>query len=135
MPPQVNAHVTRITAQRGAGGQRGAFDDWDRQAAPPPDPDATGPMAPGDEWLGRIEAYYREKVDRVPSEGGVTVFTRRTVWVDTAALDGIPLDTHDVVVVELEAGGTIESAVRTIARSRLGSAPRTSTTRLDLEDA
>ena len=117
MPPQVNAHVTRVVGQ-------GTADDWDRPASDG-----------AQKWVGRAAAYYREKVDRVTDgAGSVNVLVRRTVWVDTSDLDAMALDTDDVITIEPDGRPAITSPARTIARSALADAPTVSTTRIDLED-
>lgn len=100
----------------------GTGDDWDVPAS-----------AGAVKWTGRIPAYYREKADRVPSPaGGVDVLTRRTVWVDTTSLDGVNLDTDDLITLERR-GGLLTSPARTIAASYLEDALEVATTRIDLE--
>lgn len=113
---QVNAYLTRIAPSA-------APDDWDVDVA-----------GGAEKWSGRLEAYLREKVDRAQGTAGIDVLTRRTLWVDTAALPA-ELDTDDVITVELEDGTELTSPARTIARSSLAGAEAVSTTRIDLEDA
>lgn len=136
MPPQTNATLVRILAGSGAGqAPTEGFDDWDRQAPAPADPDGAGPAVAGEKWAAPagVRAYYREKVDRVATETAVNVFTRRTVWVDTVDVPD-ELDTDDVVELKLDDGRTVTSTARTVARSSLPQAPTVSTTRIDLED-
>lgn len=122
MPPQVNARVTAIH-------HGGIPDDWDRPAE-----------AGAQKWAGDLPAYYREKVDRVTTAGGVNVIVRRTLWVDTAPLrragllDGDePLDTDDVITFAGPSGDEVRLPAIAVAASELAGAAPVSTTRIDLE--
>ena len=118
MPPQVNAHVVKVSGA-------GTADDWDRAGA-----------AGAVKWEGEASAYYREKADRVEADGAVNVLTRRTVWVDTTDADAMSVDTDDVIEVRLDRGSTITATAQAVSRSALdGVSPDLQTTRLDLAPA
>lgn len=119
MPPQANATVTLATGA-------GVADDWDRPA------DAGDPK-----WSGSVRAYYREKVDRIASAGAVNVLVRRTLWLDTADVDAMALDTDDVLTFTVDgAAAASTGTAKTLARARLAGIPSSlQTTRIDLEDA
>lgn len=118
MPPFTNATLTEV---RGSG----TSDDWDSPAA-----------AGAVKFAGAILGYYRETVDRLVGAGGVNVETRRTFWLDTADYDATgPLDTDDVITLEL-AEGTFTGTVQAIARSHLAGIPGDlQTTRIELTPA
>lgn len=120
MPPQVNARLVKVTGQ-------GTADDWDRAAA-----------AGAVKWENpslELNAYYRERVDRISTGDRVDVLVRRTLFVDTDLADRLELDTDDVVELVNDAGVTVRSPARTVARSRLAGVPGPlQTTRIDLED-
>lgn len=127
MPPQVNARVTAVHAQ-------GIPDDWDTHQG-------GDPGAP--KWVGELAAYYRVKVDRVAADGGVNIITRRTLWVDTAALrraglignadPELDLDTDDVITFTPAARPELRLPAIAVAASELAGAGPVSTTRIDLE--
>lgn len=133
MPPQVNAALVRVTTTRAADATEVTF-DYDAEPAPAEDPDATGPLEAGDKWRGRVAAYYREKLDRVTTGEELNIVTRRTLYVDTAAMpDGV--DTDDELTVELDDGTELVVRARTIAVARLAGIPAgLATTRIDLDE-
>lgn len=136
MPPQVNAALVKVSTSRAASSTTPAT-DWDVPVAPATDPDATGPLAAGDKWAGRIPAYLREKTDRVADGGELNLFVRRTLYVDTAALPP-GLDTDDELTILLDdlALTPLVARARTIATAHLAGVPSAlATTRIDLEDA
>lgn len=120
MPPQANASVTIVTGA-------GVADDWDRAGT-------TG----AEKWNGAADAYYREKTDRVSDGAGtVNIFTRRTLWVDTADADLMNVDTDDRITFALDDGsGPFTATAVSVARARLAGIPTNlQTTRIELEPA
>lgn len=124
MPAQVNAAVTRVLEATAAAGDR---DDWDNPGVEPAGGGA-------EKWAGAVDAYYRERIVRQAGDE-LTVYTARTVIVDTADYRLLGLDTNDVVEVEGPAGTVSARAVSIAVAELAGMPPELATTRIELEPA
>lgn len=133
MPMHVNSTVTRV-AEPSDTTAPGSSDDWDTPGVDSPSDAAAG--AGTQKWAGSIHAYYREKVERLADgSGGVNVLTRRTLYLDTADVELVTLDTDDVITFTAR-GQTMTGTARTLARAMLDGIPRPiQTTRVELDDA
>lgn len=118
MPPQVNAVVTAVVGA-------GIADDWDVPAA-------AGPA----KWAGEASAYLRERVDRIATGDSYNVFVKRTLFLDTADVDAMGLDTDDLITFTPQGRPAQTSPAKAIAPARLAAIPTNlQTTRIELEDA
>jgi hypothetical protein len=129
MPTQVNA---MLTAVNGADAGTGGRDDWDAPvAASSPASAATGPV----KWTGSADAYYGERIQRVPDgAGGVNIIAIRRLIVDSAIARAAGIDTDDVVTFTNPAGVVVHARAAAIRVAELdGVSAGLQTTRLDLE--
>lgn len=117
MPAQVNATLTDVHAA-------GVKPDWDRAGS-----------AGAAKWSGVLEAYYREKEERITDGGAVNVVLRRELIIDTDGYDELELDTDDTITFAREDGLPQTARAVSIRRADLDGIPaELRTTLITLED-
>lgn len=134
MLPQTNAMLTEIFGTvAGVGGGAPSAETWDD-----PDEATETPETPDEgasKWEGEVDAYYRERRDRVL--GGQGGADDRTLMREVIFANGdVPseLDEGDTIVVVRATGQEIRGRAKLVERRELASMPAdVQTTRVTLE--
>lgn len=129
-PPLTNANLVKVLH---ASATTGGRDDWDEVS----DLDPVDEVGGVQKWAGSLRVYYREVADRVEDGGTVNVTTRRTMYLETANVDTLTLDTNDVVELTTDDGVTFRGRASEITRRAAvaGVPAALVTTRVELERA